>query len=179
MKVFGGRKFALFAFAFITSPTNLKKAKYKLDFDSQTFIEAEYSIQKVRNSKFEAAGIVSVLLSILPLLVYYIIGKTNTYIGNNIKAFVSIFVSFIFIFITIGVFLLVNANLRKRALGFFLEIPKSHLEEKTKKSLIICWISLPILFLILSLITKRWDWTWTIFPIAFAITKIILLVRNK
>lgn len=136
-------------------------------------LETEYGVDgMVRERKeryndtymrYMVIGIVLCVLSCIPLFIAMIINDNDFNMALG--------VSILLVMVALGVLMIIRVNIVMNAMKMLLEegdYSRANKQENKRNGLIteVYWMSVTAFYLLVSFLTKRWDMTWLVWPIA-------------
>jgi hypothetical protein len=164
---------------FLLSPYKSKIKSLKLSPVSKNIYESEISNTEKRRRVSYILGTCLTVISPLPIILYAVFDEFKGLNSSISYLFFPLCMSFLFICVSIGVFLLTNAGMRDEALKLLLPRAKSGKKTLTGELIDIYWTALPFIYLLISFLTGRWEITWIIWPLSPIIPQIISLFRKR
>lgn len=171
---------------FITN--GLKMGKYKfletdelyLAYDVKGLAEKKFEDDHMNFAKKLTSGVVLCILAVVPLVITAILSNEDELLTTSM-------VGVLLALVSAGVFLIIDGSAIRIACNKLLEKEdysrdNKELNKKTEAVMSIYWLFATAIYLGASFITKRWDITWIIWPIAgvlCAIVKICMQVAKK
>ena len=133
------------------------------------------------HTRYMVIGILLCVLSCIPLFFTLILNAENV-------AVVALAVSLLLVMIALGVLLIVRTSIMMEGLQALLEegeFSRENKDESRRNETImgIYWMSATAIYLAISFLTKRWDMTWIVWPVAGVgcgiLAGILRVVRSK
>ena len=165
--------------SFLISPYKSKIKDVCLSPVSKNIYESEISNTEKRRRVSYILGTCLTVISPLPIILYAVFDEFKGLNSSISYLFFPLCMSFLFICVSIGVFLLTNAGMRDEALKLLLPRAKSGKKTLTGELIDIYWTALPFIYLLISFLTERWEITWIIWPLSPIIPQIISLFRRR
>jgi len=162
MFIFAGNKISSF---------NFSSKNFTLESNAEDFVKTEQN--QFRNKFFlgNALGTCLCILSVIPLiLVTILIPETNTLL------FITALMLLFFI-VTISVVIFIIVGIKWESYEILLQ--SSHHFKSKKAMEDLYWSCIVVIYLIVSFVTKRWNITWIIWPIANIVFSAINLISIK
>lgn len=171
---------------FIFSSMSMKK----FDFLSENCIDTEYGVDgmvKEKKNQYQpkhimmtVVGVILFILSVVPVIFLEAVFSNE---------FTDIFgPALLFIFVAVGVFLIVNTSITNRGYKMLLEEDKFSRERKThhlhistitKNIVGSYWCIITAAYLTYSFITFDWERSWIIWPVAAILCPVVTMISNS
>ncbi len=184
--------FLIIAFAvglFIFSSMSMKK----FDYLEKNCIDTEYGVDGMVKTKKEqyqpkhtmmiAFGVILCILSVVPVIAF------SASVDSDFFALIGTVL--LFVFVAVGVFMIVNTNIINGGYNILLEedghsrerktgihTSKSSTAAKTGSAVGVFWCIVTAVFFAYSFITWDFGRSWVIFPIAGVLTPVIAIISN-
>ena len=163
----------------LTSAYKPKLKAIPLSPVSKTIYESEISRTEKRRRISYILGTSLTIISPLPIIFYAIFDEFKGLASEKQYLFFPLCMSFLFVCVSAGVFLLANIGVRDDALKLLKPRVTSGKKTLTGEIIDIYWTALPFIYLLISFLTGRWEITWIIWPLSPIIPQIISLFRRR
>lgn len=160
----------------------LEKNQYMIDFSTSEYVNNIWEKEKLGYAFKMTLGVVLCVLSVVPSII-------ASAVSYNYDALDDISGGLLFIFVAIGVCLIVQANIRRGSLNRILNLndrnlvggnyttgqkEKVHYSNKNVEAVMsVFWPTVTCIYLCISFLTFTWGITWIIWPIAGIIHSLI------
>ena len=182
---------AVFMFLIIAAAVGIlifsRMSMKKFDYLSKICLDTEYGIDgmvKEKKNQYQpkhtlmiAIGVILCILSVVPAMVFSTL-FSNTFTDRIGPAF-------LFIFVAIGVFMIVSTNITNSGFNILLEEEiysrdrKMRLQDKYVKDIsIVYWLIVTAVFLGYSLITADWGRSWIIWPVSAILFPVVITIAE-
>ena len=163
----------------------LEYERYVTEFSTTDYVQKQWDVYKPTFATAKTLGIIFCVISVVPSIIADALG--NEFLEDVLGG------AGLFIFVGIGVFLLVNANIRGNAYMQLLELndpktvggkytvdQKKHVENPVLEAILsVYWPTVTCIYLIVSFLTFEWGITWIIWVIAAVINMVLNNIEGE
>ena len=169
----------------------LERGPLQMDFSTVEYIKNRKQSYHPTHTIFMTIGIVLCVVSVVPVTVFGILGDRASSGSQNAESMTIAAAASLFIFVGIGVMLIVQGSIRKEAFDRLLnaggktvasmsEDPEyADLTDTGKRVMSVYWTCVTCAYLAWSFLTFNWHITWIIWPIAAVFSKVLQAIFIK
>ena len=153
----------------------LERDVCSIDFATAEFVNNQFEANRITHALLVTVGVVLCIVSVLPAAVIGEFSNGTDYIMDNISG------ALLFVFIGVGVFLIIIGSMRKRSYEILLKLnaggtvggnfvpsqKEEHYSSRTAEAVMqIYWPTMTCIYLCWSFMTFDWHISWIIWPVA-------------
>lgn len=161
-----------------------KRSKYEymekeiivIDKDLETELKEELEQFMPKFSTYIAIGVMCCIISVIPVVTFDVL-------ENEFMVLVS--VGLLLLIVACGVYMMVKAGIVKGSYNQLLQVGDFSIEHKKMVNKLepiapVYWITVTIIYFVVSFLTDKWNITWMIWPVVGMVFGIIsIIIQNK